>query len=486
MTLFGQGTRAVFGIAALSVMLMLAVNVPVGAVVTFNDGAAHDIPGTDANIFDTDGGVGANVLDGGGSTSLTVSPGGTIDVDDTANNGANAIAVQVRNTSFFTFAGGTVFAENTAGGQGPIGVEAFNNATVTISGPGTIGSLDSSGAGGSARGILARNSSIIDVQAGTEVQASDTGNGHAFAIQAVNTPTINVDGGLLAVDSGGNSARAIQLNNGAGANVTVGSSGMLNVIENGGGDAFGIFAAGGGNSSTIDFFGSINIDENGGGTAQGIRTDGTSVANVHVGSSISIDSESGGDNALGVLATGNSTINVAGSISILEENGGSVRTVVANNNSTVNILTGFSHDTSQQGGGGDNRAVIVNNDGTVNIFGGDLDNQATMGGGVFDGLLVNGNGTLNIHALGGPVMLDGNLLTTGPGNKITLTSADTTGFDSFSLTLRDGTVLTNPLNIAGAGATVNIFFVPEPTTACLGLLGIAAMACRRRHRNNVA
>lgn len=509
MNWFGKGTHAALGVLGLSLIFALALNVPVGAVVVFNDGAAHSIPGTDGNIDDIDGGVGANVLDAAGPTptSLTVLAGGNLIVDDSTNTGANAIGVQVRNTSSFDFAGGTLGAFDLAGGQSAVAIEAFNFATVTLSGPGVVVAQDREG--GNAVGILARNNSSIDIQqAGTNflVQDFNNGSGHAFGIQAVNSPTINVDGMITSQDTGNESARGIQLNNNSSASVTIGSSGILSIGENGNGDAFGIIADGGGNSSTIDFRGSITMIESDGGSAQGIRTNGTSIANLHQGSSIEIGEfgggeargvyaqgssvisilqganisillESGNDAGVGVRAEGNSTVNVAGSFLINEQDAGNVRTILANNSSTVNIFSGFSHDTSQNGGG-NNRAVVVNNDATVNVFGGNLSNQGTLGGGTFDGLEVNGNGLLNIVALRLPVMLDGNMLDNS--STINLFASDTTGFDSFSLTLSDGTALTNTLNIVGSGAQVVISFVPEPTTVSLGIFGLAALAFRRR------
>lgn len=386
--------------------------------VTFNDGTAHTIPGTDGDITDTNGGVGAEIEDSGGgaATSLTLNSTGTISID-TSGGGTSATAVQVRDNSIFEFADGTLFARDNSGGGDAYGIQAFDFATVIVSGNDSFNVRDQGG--GNARGIIASGS---------------------------DSPTIVLSGTINQVrDQGNASSIGIELTNNTSANVTVTNSGVIaDVLDSGGGSAYGIYANGSGNASTIDFAGSIAVNESGGGDAYGIRTQGTSVANV------------------------------SGFLDVDEADAGNARVLRADDFSTINIQSGFSYDVTQASG--NRRFIQATEDSTINIYGGNLTNTDAGAGTGSSRIEMQGDSILNIF--GEEFLVDGadpTLVGTVSGIPGFLVYDLNAGLGIVDIEgiLTDGTPFNNQVDI-GANASVSLLqAVPEPATIAIWtLLGL--------------
>jgi len=326
--------------------------------------------------------IGGNVGAAGGTGTLNISNGGTIDVTDT---------LKVWNAGTVDLNGGSI----TAGSfDSALGTFNFTDGTLTVNGgtgayaDGNIDLvIDGVGAGDNPTLVLA-NGASANYSAGNAIIGED-GTG---TLNITNGGVVTNTTGYIGMSTGGNGTVTV---NGVGSNwinssnleIGLNGTGILN-IQNGGTVAVGGYIGNGAGASTINLdggilsvMGNIDVDKFNIGSVAGSSGNYT----IGAGKTISATTVS-----VGKFGTGNLNINNGGMISIssdsyVGEKHGSIGTATIDGAGS-NLTSTF--DFTVGGGGGGNGTLNILNGGTVSNKSGEL------------GQGVGSNGTATIDGVG--------------------------------------------------------------------------------------
>ena len=409
--------------------------------------------------------IGGNVGAAGGTGTLNISNGGTIDVTDT---------LKVWNAGTVNLNGGSI----TAGSfDSTLGTFNFTDGALTVNGgTGTYADgnidlvIDGTGVGDNPTLVLA-NGASANYSAGNAIIGED-GTG---TLNITNGGAVTNTTGYMGMSTGGNGTVTV---NGVGSNwinssnleIGLNGTGILN-IQNGGTVAVGGYIGNGAGASTINLdggilsvLGNIDIDKFNIGSVAGSSGNYT----IGAGKTISATTVS-----VGKFGTGNLNINNGGMISIssdsfVGEKNGSIGTATIDGAGS-NLTNTF--DFTVGGGGGGTGTLNILNGGTVSSLRGYLgrgvgsSGTATVDGvgsvwSISNTLRVgeNGNGILNIQNGGTITSLSGGV---GSGytsiGTVTVDGAGSTWANNFTLSVGKGG--TGILNIQNGGTVTssNVF-----------------------------
>ena len=441
--------------AFLAILLTLAITVllaslyshPANAQVVFDNGATNTIPTDTPDIDDNNGGDGAQVEDSGGGapTTLVLTTGGTIDVDN--NNGNQSVGVRVSNNSIFNFEGGTFNVRDRSGNDNAFGIIIEDSGVVNITGNDSFTVRDADGNdNGNAAGFVVRNDgNLIITSSGVIDRISNAGgSGTTYGVWVDNTggpdtQLIDISGTFTEIDDGDNNNASgnvfgVRIDNNSQAEVFLRAGSSMTIQDRDNGNAFGIDANGGNNAATVQFAGTLDVternggeatalraqgmssfsasgdfdvDEAGGGAAYGVRAQDDAVVSFSGTGTIS---ESGGGAAYGLRAQNNAVIDFTGSILMDdagsgsgESNGGDAFGARAQNNSVIN-LDGYLH--VDENGGGNQRTIQADNSATINLHTGFSYDASESNAG--NKAFITANGSSQVNIFGGELDVGAN------------------------------------------------------------------------------